>query len=67
MIFSGGMKGTIDIVGVDYNEMDCTYSILDCTTGQADMVCEGAPHKDIILMIAKDTVQIGQSTYTRVK
>lgn len=67
MTFSGGMNGTIEIMGVDYNDMDCTYKITDCITGQADMVCDGAPHQSTLKMISKDTVLVGESTYIRAK
>lgn len=67
MKFSGGMSGTIEIVGVDYNDMDCTYTVTDCMTGQANMVCDGAAHQNTLRMISRDTVLIGESTYTRVK
>lgn len=67
MTFSGGMKGNIEIEGLDYNDMTCTYNILDCTTGTADMNCDGAPYQTTLIMISKDEVKIGETNYLRVK
>lgn len=67
MNFSGGMSGSIEISGLDYNDMTCTYTIKNCTLGTADMNCDGAPYQSAIVMISQDKVKIGESTYNRVK
>ena len=67
MNFSGGMSGTIEISGLDYNDMTCTYTIKDCASGTADMNCDGAPYQNTLVMISQDKVKIGESTYNRVK
>ncbi len=65
MIFSGGLSGTMEVTGVDYNEMTCTYTITDCATGTADMKCDGAPYQTTITFDGADRIKIGSIPYDR--
>jgi len=67
MTFSGGIDGRIDIRGLDYNDMTCTYQILNCETGQADMNCDGAGINRVLKVISADSIQVSQIVYVRVK
>ena len=39
MTWKGGREGTVEIMGVDYNEMICSYKITNCSLGQISMIC----------------------------
>ncbi len=64
--FTGGRSGSIIIRGLDYNDMDCGYQIMNCETGEAHMNCEGAGLDKVITIISKDEIKVGQIPYKRV-
>ncbi len=65
--FKGGKAGTITIRGVDYNDMDCGYQIMDCKTGSIHMNCDGAGVDKDLVIIDQDNIEVGGLPYKRIK
>lgn len=65
MTWSGGLSGTVEISGLDYNDMTCTYTIPDCTTGVIQMNCNGAGYNTNLIVFSKDSMQLGPTAYSR--
>ena len=65
MNFSGGLIGNVDISGRDYNDMVCSYRILDCTSDSLDMICDGAGYKAAFQILSRDSISIDRLTYVR--
>lgn len=63
----GGQEGTIEITGVDYNEMTCNYVIQNCENGQANMNCDGSSFDTRIVVMSADSVEINNQLYIRNK
>ncbi|MEL6122690.1 MAG: hypothetical protein AAFR14_03140 [Bacteroidota bacterium] len=66
MTFSGGLNGSVEIAGLDYNDMTCTYIISDCSSQKMSMNCEGAPNETELEILSRDSIRVGLSIYTRV-
>ncbi len=67
MTFTGGLAGEMDVSGVDYNDVTCSYSVTDCTKGLVDMDCQGQVHQETILVYSADSIKIGARIYLRVE
>ena len=67
MTWSGGREGTVEIAGVDYNEMTCTYKVPVCADGEIHMLCNGAAYNTAISLFTADSIMLGTTIYTRVK
>lgn len=66
MTFSGGLDGTLEVTGEDYNDINCTYKIIDCNTGTTEYICAGSmSYQNRLIILSPDSIQIGQSYYTR--
>jgi|GEM_PF-2164130 len=64
--FKGGKAGTITIRGVDYNDMDCGYQIMDCNTGSIHMNCDGAGVDKVLTIIDPNNIEVGGIPYKRI-
>ena len=67
MTWSGGTEGTVEISGVDYNEMTCSYKVTDCATGQISMVCNQSAYNTTMDLYTADSIKLGTTVYTRGK
>jgi len=67
MTWTGGREGSVEISGVDYNEMTCTYKVPVCADGIINMICNGAAYNTSISIFTVDSILLGTTTYTRVK
>ena len=67
MTFTGGLTGTMEAVGVDYNDMVCNYTITDCNTGLATLNCQGAPHEVNYVILSDDSIKIDNDLYVRLQ
>lgn len=67
MTWSGGLNGSVDIAGPDYNDIVCTYIISDCESNQINMNCNGAPYDSELIVYNRDSMKLGMIVYTRVK
>jgi len=67
MTWKGGRKGSVEIAGVDFNEMTCTYNVPICGDAKIDMICNQAAYTTDILLFTPDSIMLGQTIYTRVK
>lgn len=67
MTFTGGLNGSVDIAGQDYNDIVCTYIITDCESNKMSMNCNGAPYESDLFVYTRDSIMVGMTTYTRVK
>jgi len=65
--FKGGKAGTITIRGVDYNDMDCGYQVMDCKTGSIHMNCDGAGVDKELIIIDQNNIEVGGLPYKRVQ
>ena len=63
--FNGGLNGTVDIAGIDFNDITCTYSVVDCSIGSVDMDCQGQTTNVIIELFSQDSIKIGPTVYLR--
>ncbi len=63
--WEGGLNGTIEFAGADYNDMICTYSISDCENGTINMTCDGAPFTTQVIIQASDTIMLNSNRYVR--
>lgn len=67
MTWKGGREGTVEIAGVDYNEMTCTYTVPVCADGMISMMCNGAAYNTAVTLYTADSMMLGNTIYTRVK
>ncbi len=67
LIFSGGLEGTMDASGVDYNAMTCTYKVVDCLNGKLNMRCDGSQFSVDFIMYSRDSIFFADATYLRKK
>lgn len=67
MTWSGGVEGTVEISGVDYNEMTCTYKVTNCALGQISMVCNQSAYDTTMDLYTADSIKLGTTVYTRVR
>jgi len=67
MNFSGGLSGSVDISGRDYNDITCTYRITDCARDTLNMNCNGALYNAGFQILSRDTIRIDHLTYIREK
>jgi len=67
MTWIGGLQGSVEIGGADYNDMTCTYVIEDCENGIIKMNCDGAGYDTEISLFTPDSIKLGPTTYTRVR
>lgn len=67
MTWKGGVKGTVEIAGADYNDMTCTYTVSDCSLGTVNMICDNSAYDTQILLFSPDSIKVGDAPYTRVK
>ncbi len=67
LAFKGGLKGTLDISGIDYNSMICTFTVTNCADGTLSMICDGGQFNTNFSFLSRDTVFFGDATYIRKK
>ena len=67
MTWSGGTKGQVEISGVDYNDVTCTYTIPDCGDEVIQMICNEAAYNTTIKVYTPDSIKLGTTAYSRVK
>ena len=67
MTWNGGLTGSVEIAGSDYNEMTCTYEIVNCETGSIKMICDGGVFNTTVEMISLDSMKINNTGYRRVQ
>lgn len=67
MTFSGGVKGTVDISGRDYNDITCSYTIEDCTGKKMSMLCDGSAYDAEFEIFNRDSIRVDAMRYGRVK
>jgi len=67
MTFSGGVKGSVDISGNDYNDITCTYTIDDCTGTKMNMLCDGSAYMAEFEIFNRDSIRVDAMIYSRVK
>lgn len=65
--FIGGLEGTMETNGHQFNSMICKYVISDCVNGLASMTCEDSPFGIPISILGPDQVQINENIYNRIK
>lgn len=67
MTWNGGINGTVEITGVDYNDMTCMYTVPDCTVSQIRMNCNGAGYDTELIVYSVDSFKLGPTAYARVQ
>lgn len=67
MTFSGGVKGTVDISGNDYNDITCSYNIDDCSGKNMSMLCDGSSYTAEFEIYSRDSIRVDALRYSRVK
>ncbi|MFT4565555.1 MAG: hypothetical protein ACI9FN_000508 [Saprospiraceae bacterium] len=67
MTFSGGVKGTVDISGNDYNDITCSYTIEDCMGTKMSMLCDGSAYQAEFEIYNRDSIRVDAMSYGRVK
>ena len=67
MTWSGGTNGQVEISGVDYNDVTCTYTIPDCGDEVIQMICNQAAYNTTIKVFTPDSIKLGTTAYTRVQ
>ncbi len=67
MTWKGGTEGTLEISGIDYNEMTCTYKVTNCELGQISMICNQSGYDTTVDLYTADSIRLGTTIYTRVK
>lgn len=67
MTWSGGIHGSVEITGVDYNDMTCTYAVPDCSIAQISMNCSGAGYDTELIVYSVDSFKLGPTAYYRVE
>lgn len=67
MTWSGGKEGQVEIAGIDYNDVTCTYTIPDCGSDVINMLCNQAAYNTTIEVYSVDSIKLGTTAYTRVK
>ncbi len=67
MTFSGGVKGTVDISGNDYNDITCSYTIDDCAGTKISMLCDGSAYQAEFEIYNRDSIRVDAMRYGRVK
>lgn len=66
MVWKGGTKGTVEIIGADFNEMTCEFEVISCEDGQISMLCNGSVFNTSIDLYSPDSIKINQMVYVRV-
>lgn len=67
MVWNGGLAGSVDIAGNDYNDMTCTYTVSDCIEGTVSMRCNTSLYDTRLIIYSRDSMLLGENVYTRVK
>ena len=67
MTWVGGIKGEVDIQGAGYNDMTCTYEIVDCVNGNIDMLCVGSGYQTKVIVFSADSIELGDIPYYRME
>ena len=67
MTWSGGTEGKVEIEGVDYNDIICTFVIVDCNTGDISMTCNAAIYNTVITIIDQNTYELDDIPYNRIQ
>jgi len=67
MTWTGGLEGSVEIAGQDYNEMTCTYKIPDCAQTTINMICNQSGYNTNLIIYTQDSMMLGTTVYTRVK
>ncbi len=67
MTWTGGTSGSVEIKGVDYNEMTCTYTVPNCEDGMISMICNTSMYDTYVQLYTPDSMLLGTTTYVRVK
>ena len=66
MNWTGGVSGSVDISGLDYNDVVCTYVVPDCTQQVIKMNCSGAGYDTELIIYSQDSFKLGPTFYARV-
>lgn len=64
--WAGEFKGTVDFAGVDFNEMTCTYELIDCETGALKMNCNGADFETTVEIREDNSILLNSSLYKKI-
>jgi len=67
MTWLGGAEGRIEIAGLDYNDVTCTYVIPDCGDEVIKMICNQAAYNTTIKIFSPDSIKLGDTVYSRVQ
>lgn len=65
MTFSGGVSGTVDIAGIDVNDVTCSYAIADCAGTTMSMICDGGKYDAAFQIITRDSIMVDNLPYVR--
>jgi len=64
--WTGELTGTVDFAGVDFNEMTCTYELIDCETGALKMNCNGADFETTVEIREDNSILLNTSLYKKI-
>ena len=67
MTFTGGLKGSVDISGNDYNDITCTYTIDDCAGKNMNMLCDGSAYTAEFEIFNRDSIRVDAMHYGRLR
>lgn len=65
VIWTGDLTGSVEFSGVDFNDMICTYEIIDCETGAISMNCNGANFETIVVVREDNSIMLNSSLYNK--
>ena len=66
MIFTGGREGSFEVAGLEVSDMTCAYTILNCETGNARLLCDGnLEYETSLVVISRDSVRVSGTLYVR--
>ncbi len=67
MTWKGGTSGTVEIEGVDYNDIICSYTIPDCNQTVVSMNCDGGLYNASLIIYSVDSFLLDQTGYRRIQ
>ena len=66
MTFSGGKEGSFEVAGLEVSDMTCAYTILNCETGNARLMCDGnLEYETSLVVLSRDSVRVSGTLYIR--
>lgn len=66
MTFTGGMEGSFEVAGLEVSDMTCAYTILNCETGNARLLCDGnLEYETTLVVLSNDSVRVSGTLYIR--